>query len=159
MTLTFKPATRDDVPKILDYIKALAAYEKLSDAVVADEAILEKTLFETPYAHVFFAMMGEEDVGFAVYFFNYSTFLGRPGLYVEDVYVKPEHRHQGIGKAIFQELARIAEKHHCGRMQWWCLNWNQPSIDFYLKLGAQPQQDWTVFKLSEAEIRALSKTK
>lgn len=157
MHLTFKKATIEDVPLILEFIKALASYEKLFDQVTATEEILRKTIFEDRYAEVFFAVVDDKEVGFALYFYNYSTFYGKPGLYLEDLFVKEAYRNQGIGQKMFKELANIAHQKGCCKIQWWCLNWNQPSIDFYLKLGAMPQKEWTVFKLDEEGIANLIK--
>lgn len=157
MEITFRPGTLKDVPLILEFIKELAVYEKLLDQVTATEELLRKTIFEDHYAEVFFAVVDGLEVGFALYFYNYSTFYGKPGLYLEDLYVKEAYRNLGIGKKMFKELAQIAHQKDCCKIQWWCLNWNQPSIDFYLKLGAIPQQEWTVFKLDEAGISHLAK--
>ncbi len=157
MNLTFRQGTKVDTPLILEFIKALAVYEKMIDHVTADVKTLEKTIFDEGYAEVFFAVVDNVEVGFALYFYNYSTFLGKPGLYLEDIYVKPEYRHQGIGKKMFKRLAEIAAEKDCIKIQWWCLNWNQPSIDFYLKLGAIAQDEWTVFKLDETGIQNLLK--
>lgn len=157
MNLTFRKGTMEDVPLILEFIKALATYEKLLDQVTATEDLLRKTIFEDQYAEVLFAVVDEKEIGFALYFYNYSTFYGKPGLYLEDLYVKEAYRNQGIGKKMFKEIAKIAHQKNCCKVQWWCLNWNQPSIDFYLKLGAIPQKEWTVFKLDEAGILNLAK--
>ncbi|MBM7643399.1 GNAT family N-acetyltransferase [Streptococcus loxodontisalivarius] len=146
--LTFRNAERQDVPLILHFIRELADYEKELDQVVADEATLEKWLFDKEKAEVIFAMVGQEEVGFALFFHNFSTFLGRSGLYLEDLYVKPEYRGKGYGKAIIKKLASIAVQRGCGRMEWWCLDWNKPSIDFYLSLGAEAMSDWTVYRLA-----------
>ena len=143
--LTFRSADRKDVPLILKFIKELADYEKMLNEVVADEAILEAWIFDKQKAEVIFAVEGEKEVGFALFFHNFSTFLGRAGIYLEDLYVKPECRGKGYGKAILKKLASIAVERGCGRLEWWCLDWNKPSIDFYLSLGAEPMSDWTVY--------------
>lgn len=154
--LTFRAAVREDCPLILQFIKELAAYEKMLDEVVADEATLERWLFDKEKAEVIFAIAEGKEIGFALFFHNFSTFLGRAGLYLEDLYVKPEYRGHGFGKAIFKELARIAVERGCGRLEWWCLDWNQPSIDFYLSLGAKPMSDWTVYRLTKDRLEELA---
>ena len=146
--LQFRQAGPQDVPLILRFIRELAAYEKMEDQVVADEATLSEWLFERQSAEVCFAVLEGEEVGFALYFHNFSTFLGRAGLYLEDLYVLPQYRGQGIGKAILQHLARLAVDQGCGRMEWWCLDWNTPSIGFYKALGAQAMEEWTVYRLT-----------
>lgn len=157
MNLRFRKGTEKDVPLILSFIKELAVYEKMLDSVTATEETLKKTIFDEGYAEVFFALVDDTEVGFALYFYNYSTFYGKPGLYLEDIFIKEPYRNQGIGKKMFKELARIAQEKGCCKMQWWCLNWNQPSIDFYLKLGAKAANEWTVFKLDETTIDQLAK--
>ena len=148
MALTFRFAEAADTPLILNFIRALAEYEKMADLVVADEALLGDQLFQKKNAEVIFAMEEGKEVGFALFFHNFSTFLGRSGLYLEDLYVLPEFRGKGYGKALLQKLAAIAVERGCGRMEWWCLDWNQPSIDFYKALGAEPMSDWTVYRLT-----------
>lgn len=157
MTPTFRSAVREDVPLIYQMICDLALYENLLDEVVCDEAILEDWLFERKRAEVIFALIEGKEVGFALFFHNFSTFLGRSGLYLEDLYVMPDYRHQGIGTAMFKELARIAVSRECGRMEWWCLDWNQASIDFYKGLGAEAMEDWTVYRLSGDTLTHLAK--
>lgn len=154
--LSFRYAQRRDVPLILRFIKELADYEKMLDQVVADEATLEEWLFDRQKAEVLFAVVNGEEVGFALFFHNFSTFLGRAGLYLEDLYVKPECRGRGYGKAILKQLARIAVERGCGRLEWWCLDWNRPSIDFYLSLGAEPMSDWTVYRIAGGTLAALA---
>ena len=154
--LSFRNAVRADTALILYFIRQLAEYEHMSDQVVATEAILERELFDRHGAEVIFAMEDGKEVGFALYFHNFSTFLGRPGLYLEDLYVMPEYRGKGYGKALLQQLARIACERGCGRMEWWCLDWNRPSIDFYLSLDAEPMSDWTVYRLSGDALSALA---
>ena len=126
------------------------------DLVIADEATLCDWLFEKRVAEAFFAMEGETEVGFALYFHNFSTFLGRAGIYLEDLFVLPEHRGKGYGKAILTHLAQIARERGCGRLEWACLNWNKPSIDFYLSLGAVPMDEWTVYRLAGESLKQLA---
>lgn len=152
----FRYAQREDIPLILQFIKELADYEKMLDEVVADEKTLEEWLFERKKAEVIFAVVEGEEVGFALFFHNFSTFLGRAGLYLEDLYVKPEHRGNGYGKAILQKLATIAVERKCGRLEWWCLDWNKPSIDFYRSLGAEPMSDWTVYRIAGDTLARLA---
>ena len=144
----FRFATENDVALILNFIKALADYEKMSDAVVADEALLREWIFEKKKAEVIFALDNGVEVGFALFFHNFSTFLGRAGIYLEDLFVLPEYRGRGHGKALIMELARITKERGCGRLEWCCLDWNKPSIDFYLSLGAKPLDEWTIYRLS-----------
>ena len=139
--LTFRYATERDVSQILYFIKELASYEKMLGEVVATEELLQEWIFDKKKAEVIFAMENGGEIGFALFFHNFSTFLGRSGVYLEDLYVKPECRGKGYGKALLKELARIAVERGCGRLEWWCLDWNQPSIDFYLSLGAEPMED------------------
>lgn len=146
--VTFRPATPDDIPQILVFIRLLAEYEKLGDEVTATEALLHEWLFEKHKAEVVFAEVDHEAVGFALFFYNFSTFLGRAGLYLEDLYIKEAHRGKGYGKAILKELARLAVARGCGRLEWSCLDWNRPSIDLYLSLGARPMDEWTVYRLT-----------
>ena len=148
MDLTFRFAVEQDTPLILNFIKELADYEHMLDQVVADEATLADQLFQKKNAEVLFALENGREVGFALFFHNFSTFLGRSGLYLEDLYVRPDCRGKGYGKAILQKLASIAVERGCGRLEWWCLDWNKPSIDFYLSLGAVPMEEWTVYRLT-----------
>ena len=140
----FRFAKEEDASLILDFIKELAEYEKMSNEVVADEQTLKKWIFEKGKAEVLFAMEEGVEVGFALFFHNFSTFLGRAGIYLEDLFVKPEYRKRGHGKALIKELAKIAVSRGCGRLELSCLDWNKPSIDFYLSLGAKQISDWTV---------------
>ena len=156
MALSFRFAVREDTPLILSFIKALADYERMADQVVADEALLAEQLFDRGGAEVLFALEDGKEVGFALFFHNFSTFLGRAGLYLEDLYVLPEKRGRSYGKALFQQLARLARERGYGRMEWWCLDWNRPGIDFYLSLGAEPMSDWTVYRLSGKTLDALA---
>ena len=158
MELTFRFAEERDTPLILDFIKWLADYEQLLDQVVADEATLTDQLFRKKNAEVLFALEDGKEVGFALFFHNFSTFLGRSGLYLEDLFVLPEHRGKGYGKAVLQKLAVIAVELGCGRLEWWCLDWNKPSIDFYRSLGAEPMSDWTVYRLTGDTLKNLAET-
>lgn len=146
--VTFRHAKREDAELILKFIKDLARYEKMENEVVATKELLEEWLFEKEKAEVIFAVSDGKEIGFALFFHNFSTFLGRAGIYLEDLYVMPEYRGRGYGKAILKKLAEIAIERRCGRLEWWCLNWNKPSIDFYLSLGAEPMKDWTVYRIS-----------
>ena len=141
-------ANENDCALILRFIKALADYEKMSDEVVATEALLREWIFEKKKAEVIFACENGKEVGFALFFHNFSTFLGRAGIYLEDLYVMPEYRKRGYGKALLKKLASIAVERGCGRLEWSCLDWNKPSIDFYLSLGAVPMSDWTVYRIT-----------
>ncbi|HAZ06028.1 GNAT family N-acetyltransferase [Acetobacterium wieringae] len=146
--LTFRKAEKEDVGLVLYFIKELASYEKMLDQVVATEAGLTEWLFEKKTAEVIFAELNGVEIGFALFFHNFSTFLGQAGLYLEDLYVLPNYRGHGYGKAILTQLAKIAVKRGCGRLEWWCLDWNQPSIDFYLSLGAKAMDEWTVYRIT-----------
>lgn len=154
--LTFRNAERKDTALILQFIRELADYEKMLDEVVADEATLEEWIFERQKAEVIFAVEEGTEVGFALFFHNFSTFLGRAGIYLEDLYVRPECRGKGYGKAILKKLASIAVERGCGRLEWWCLDWNKPSIDFYLSLGAEPMSDWTVYRIAGDTLKQLA---
>ncbi|MBX2813897.1 MAG: GNAT family N-acetyltransferase [Myxococcales bacterium] len=152
-----RSASSEDVPVIYKLICALATYEKLGHEVVATEGQLRATLFgEHPSAEVLLAEKNKEIIGFALFFYNYSTFLGKKGLYLEDLFVLPSYRGQGVGKALLQRLAQVAVKQDCGRMEWSVLNWNKPSIAFYESLGAQPQSRWTVYRLTENALSTLA---
>lgn len=152
----FRYARREDTPLILQFIKELADYEKMLDEVVADEATLEEWLFDKQKAEVIFVMADGTEAGFALFFHNFSTFLGRAGLYLEDLFVLPEHRGKGYGRAMFRRLAAIARERGCGRMEWWCLDWNAPSIGFYRSLGAETMSDWTVYRLAGETLKELA---
>ena len=154
--LTFRVAEPEDCALILRFINDLAVYEKMADDVVATEATLMEWIFEKRAAEVIFAVVDGAEVAFAVFCHNFSTFVGRAGLYLEDVYVQPEHRGCGIGKAILRELARIAVSRGYGRMEWVCLDWNTPSIEFYMKLGATALSDWTTYRLAGEELAKLA---
>ena len=142
-TIEFRFARRGDVPQILTFIRELADYEGMLDQVVATEELLTKWLFEKEKAEVLLGSCGGKTVGFALFFHNFSTFLGRGGIYLEDLYVCPEYRGRGYGKAFLMQLAAVAVERGCGRLEWWCLDWNKPSIDFYLGMGAKAMSDWT----------------
>jgi len=151
------PAEKKDIPLILTFIRELAKYEKLLDEVSATEEILEETLFgDHKVAEVVIGYLNEEPIGFALYFYNFSTFLGKPGIYLEDLFVKSEFRGAGYGKSFLKYLARLAKEKNCGRLEWWVLDWNKPSINFYKKIGAEPMNDWTVFRLSGEALKKLS---
>jgi GNAT superfamily N-acetyltransferase len=152
-----RPASIEDVLIVLELIRDLAAYERAPDEVTATEEQLVDVLFgEQPVAEVLLAFEGESPVGFAVYFYNFSTWLARPGLYLEDLFVKPEKRGKGYGRALLVELAKIARDRGCGRLEWAVLNWNEPAIKFYRALGAKPMDEWTVFRLTREEIAKLA---
>lgn len=142
---------------ILAFIKALADYEKMSDQVVATEELLKEWIFEKEKAEVLFVCEGEKEVGFALFFHNFSTFLGRAGIYLEDLFVLPEYRGRGYGKALLKELAQITVERGCGGLEWACLDWNQPSIDFYRSLGAVPMDEWTTYRLTGDTLLEMAK--
>ena len=155
----FRFATPQDCALILEFIKELADYENMSDLVIADEQTLLEWIFEKGKAEVIFALENGVEVGFALFYHNFSTFLGRTGLYLEDLFIKPEYRGRGYGKGLMKELARIAVERGCGRFEWSCLNWNKPSIDFYISLGAEPMNEWTVYRLSGDSLKAVAEGK
>jgi GNAT superfamily N-acetyltransferase len=155
--LEIRPARRSDVPIILELIRALATYERAPDEVTATENGLTEVLFgEKPAAEVLLAFENETAVGFAVFFHNFSTWLGRPGLYLEDLFVRPEDRGKGYGRALLIALAKTARERGCGRMEWAVLDWNESAIEFYRKLGAKPMDEWTVFRLTREGIAKLA---
>lgn len=156
MENAFRYAQREDTPLILQFIKDLAEYEKMADEVVADEETLEKWIFDENKAEVIFALEDGKEIGFALFFYNFSTFLGRAGIYLEDLYVKPDYRGKGYGKALLKKLASIGVERGCGRLEWWCLDRNKPSIDFYLSLGAEPMSDWTVYRIAGDTLKKLA---
>lgn len=154
-----KRAESADVPLILSFIKELAEYEKLLHEVVATEAILQETLFgEHSHAEVIIGYLDHKPVSFALYFHNFSTFLGRPGIYLEDLYVKPEARGKGIGQKILGYLAQLAKKRKCGRLEWWVLDWNETAIGFYKRIGAKPMDEWTVYRVTGDALDNLATT-
>src|SRR5262249_31881596 len=151
-------ATERDVPLILQLIKGLAEYERLADQVIADEEGLRASLFgASRAAEVLIAYADAQPVGFALFFHNYSTFLGQRGLYLEDLFVQPEWRGRGAGKALLQHLARVAVERNCGRLEWAVLDWNMPAIKFYQRMGARPMHDWTVFRLTGDSLTSLAR--
>lgn len=157
MALAIRPATPDDLPLIAELIRALADYEKLAHEVRYDEATLGEKLFgPRPYAEVLIGEIDGAPMGFALFFHNFSTFEGRPGIYLEDLFVRPEARGLGLGKALLAELARIAVERGCARLEWWVLDWNAPSIGFYRSLGARPMDEWTVMRVDGAALEALA---
>ena len=155
--MDYRFANENDVGIILQFIRELAEYEKLSHEVVATEEILRHWIFEEKKAEVIFALDQGREVGFALFFHNFSTFLGRAGLYLEDLYVKPEFRGKGYGKGLLKQLAKIAGERGCGRLEWSCLDWNKPSIDFYRSLGAVPMEGWTVYRLTGDRLENMAK--
>ena len=154
--MNFRFAKKEDCTLILYFIKELASYEKMLDEVVADEKTLEEWIFDKQKAEVIFVTENEKEVGFALFFHNFSTFLGRAGIYLEDLFVLPEFRGRGYGKALLNKLASIAVDRGCGRLEWWCLDWNKPSIDFYLSLGAEPMSDWTTYRITGDTLRRMA---
>jgi GNAT superfamily N-acetyltransferase len=155
--LRIEPAAEADVPLILSFIRELADYEKMLDQVVAREEVLREQLFgERAFAEVVIARSGGEPAGFALFFHNFSTFLGRRGLYLEDLFVRPAFRGKGVGRALLAHLARLALERGCGRLEWWVLDWNETAIRFYRSLGAAPMSDWTVYRLTGEPLRALA---
>ena len=155
--LVIRSARIKDTPLILSFIRELADYEKLSHQVAATEAKLQDSLFSAEAAaHVLIAEYAEEPAGFAVYFFNYSTFLAQPGLYLEDLYVRPALRGKGIGRALLVEVARLAKKHQCGRLEWAVLDWNEPAIRFHQDLGAAALEEWTLYRLTDSALENLA---
>ena len=152
-----KTAQKEDVPLILWFIKELAAYERMADKVVATEDILRESLFgERPAAEVVIGYSRGEPAGFALFFHNFSTFLGQQGLYLEDLFVKPEFRGQGFGRALLSHLAKLAKQRKCGRLEWWVLDWNEPAINFYRKIGAVAMDEWTVYRVTGEALDQLA---
>ena len=154
--VTYRSAAPEDVGLILDFIRGLADYEKMSDEVIATEDLLKEWIFEKNKAEVIFAMIDGKEVGFALFFHNFSTFLGRAGIYLEDLFVLPEYRGKGAGKGLLRQLAKIAVSRGCGRLEWACLDWNQPSIDFYRSMGAVPMDEWTVYRVTGETLEHLA---
>lgn len=157
MAFSIRKAVPDDAATIYDLIRKLAVYEKLEHEMVTSVEQLRDTIFEQGFAEVIIAEEDGKPVGFALYFFNFSTFVGKPGLYLEDVFVEPDCRGKGYGKKLLVELAKIAKERNCGRMEWSVLDWNTPSIEFYKSLDAKPMDEWTVFRLTQNEIDNLAK--
>lgn len=155
--IAIRPATEADVPLILEFIRGLAEYEKLAHEVTATETLLREALFgPRPAAEVVLGLLGGQPAGFALFFPTFSTFLGRSGLHLEDVYVLPEHRGRGLGEALLRHVAALAVERRCGRFEWSVLDWNEPAIRFYRRLGAEPLHDWTTFRLAGDAIRQLA---
>lgn len=154
--VVIRKAVREDAALILEFIRGIAKYEKMENEVEATVEMLEEQLFDKGHAEAIFAMEEGKEVGFALFFHNFSTFVGRAGLYLEDLYVYPEYRGKGYGKALFMELVNIASERRCGRMEWVCLNWNKPSIDFYRSMGAVALDEWTTYRLDEKGIERLA---
>ena len=152
----YRFAVEEDVPVILGLVKQLAEYEKAPERVVATEEMLRTSLFEKRYAEVILVEVDERTVGFALFFHSFSTWLGQPGLFLEDLFVLPDARGKGYGKGLLQRLAGIAIERGCGRLEWNCLNWNKPSIDFYLSLGAAPMDEWTTYRIEGPTLNALA---
>lgn len=155
--MKFRFAKKDDAALILHLIKELASYENMLDEVISDEETLKEWIFDKQKAEVIFVLEDEKEVGFALFFHNFSTFLGRAGIYLEDLFVLPEFRGRGYGKALLKRLAAIAVERGCGRLEWWCLDWNKPSIDFYLSLGAEPMSDWTTYRITGDTLKEMAK--
>jgi GNAT superfamily N-acetyltransferase len=158
MTTRLRSATRDDVPVIAELIRGLARFEKLEQEVVMTDELLAAGLFgDRPYAEVVLAEDDGRPVGFELFFHNFSTFLGRPGIYLEDLFVVPEHRGRGIGRLLLAHLARVAVERGCGRLEWAVLDWNRDAIKFYERLGARPNSDWTVYRLAGEALTGLAR--
>ena len=154
--LVIRFAEPEDASLVLRFIEELADYEGMLDQVVATEELLNEWLFEKKKAEVLIGECGGEPVGFALFFHNFSTFLGRAGIYLEDLYVRPEFRGRGFGKAFLLKLAHIADERGCGRLEWWCLDWNQSSIDFYKRMGAEAMSDWTVYRIAGERLKEMA---
>ena len=148
----FRYATEEDAAIVLEFIKGIATYENMLDEVINTEEMIKEIVFGKGNAEVIFVLEGEKEVGFALFFHNYSTFVGKSGIHLEDLFVWPEYRGKGYGKALFLEVARIAKERGCGRMEWTCLDWNTPSINFYLSMGAIPMEEWTIYRLTADQI-------
>jgi GNAT superfamily N-acetyltransferase len=157
MTISIRPATATDLPLIAQFIRDLADYEKLADEVRFDEVVLGDRLFGArPYAEVLIGEIDGVAQGFALFFHNFSTFEGRPGIYLEDLFVRPEARGSGLGKALLKALAALAVARNCARLEWWVLDWNDPAIQFYKKLGAKPMDEWTTFRVDGDALQELA---
>ena len=154
--MDYRYAERKDTGLILSFIRQLSEYEELANEVVATEELLEEWLFDKEKAEVIFALEGEKEVGFALFFHNFSTFLGRAGIYLEDLFVLPGYRGKGYGKGLILRLAAIAAERGCGRLEWWCLDRNSPAIGFYLSLGAEAMTDWTVYRIAGNKLKELA---
>ncbi len=156
-SLKIRETSEEDCSLILSFIKDIAEYEKMSDEVIATEESLRESIFKNKRAEVVILELDEKDIGYALYFYNFSTFIGKSGLYLEDIFIKKEARGKGIGKEVFKFLVKKAKEEGCKRMEWACLDWNESSIKFYKSLGAVPMDDWTIYRLTEKEINRLSK--
>ncbi len=154
--LIFRNAIRGDEGLLIKLILELAEYEKMTDLVTADEETLREWVFEKKKAEVLFAILDNEVIGYALFFHNFSTFLGKSGIYLEDIFIRPAYRGKGYGKTFLSWIAGIAVERGCGRLEWCCLDWNKPSIDFYLSLGAEPMDEWTIYRLSGNELTNLA---
>ena len=150
--LKFKIATEQDIPVILDFIKQIAIYEKMLDKVSATEESLKESIFDNNRAEALLIEFNNEVIGYIIYFFNFSTFVGREGLYLEDLYIKPEYRGNGIGKKSFELLVHIAKENKCERLEWTCLDWNEPSLKFYKSIGAKQMNEWIIHRLDKEAI-------
>lgn len=155
----YRYATKEDAPTILGFILELAEYENMTDDVISTEELLCEWLFEKKSAEVILALDNGRPVGYALFFHSFSTFLGRAGIYLEDLYVTPNFRGKGYGKGLLKTVAQIATERRCGRLEWSCLDWNKPSIDFYLAVGAEPMQEWTMYRLSGDKLKSFSEEK
>lgn len=155
--MKYRFATRNDISLILYFIKELASYENMINEVVATEELLSEWIFDKQKAEVIFALENDKEVGFALFFNNFSTFLGKSGIYLEDLFVLPEYRGKGYGKGLLKTLAKLAVERGCGRLEWWCLDWNTPSIEFYKSLGALPMKDWTTYRITGDTLFNLAK--
>ena len=149
-------ANRDDIKEIINLIKALADYENLSSEAKATEELLEEWIFDKKKAEVILLKVDEEIAGFALFFYNFSTFLGRAGIYIEDLFIYQEYRGKGLGKLLFRELSKIALERECGRLEWSCLDWNSPSIEFYKSHGAKAMAEWTNYRLTEEDMKKIT---
>lgn len=155
-TVNFRFAQKQDAELILLFIKGLAEYENMSEQVVATKELIEEWVFEKKAAEVIFVMADGKEIGFALFFHNFSTFLGRAGIYLEDLYIVPQYRKKGYGKALLTKLAQIACERGCGRLEWCCLDWNKPGIDFYLSIGAKVLDDWSLYRLTGEKLSGLA---
>lgn len=157
--ISFREARKEDVSLILSFIKKLATYEKMLDQVIATEDALLQSIFKSKQANVYFIVKHEKEIGFAVTYHQFSTFVGKSGLFLEDIFIDEEERHQGYGKLFFKYLMQVAIENNYERFEWNCLDWNQPSIDFYVSLGAKPLSDWTTYRLTTREMKAFIQNK
>lgn len=154
--MEYRYAERKDIPLLISFIKKLAEYENMTDQVKIDADTLEKWIFNKEKAEVIFALEDGKEVGYALFFYNFSTFLGKAGIYLEDLFILPEYRGKGYGKGLLKTLAKIAVDNDYGRLEWSCLDWNKPSIDFYLSLGAEPLSDWTMYRTTGDALKKLA---